>query len=107
MTGPQVSAPSGTVRNWRVSPRFGPSSATANKPPLVQMKAMSGPRHIVMSPDNKFAFLLNELVATVTTLSLDAATGLLTEVSSASALPADTKLVPGAPRGGPSGRWRG
>jgi 6-phosphogluconolactonase len=42
---------------------------------------------------------LNELVATVTTLSLDEKTGLLTEVSSASALPADTKLVPGAPRG--------
>jgi 6-phosphogluconolactonase len=77
---------------------------TANTPPLVQMKAMTGPRHIVMSPDNKFAFLLNELVATVTTLSLDTTTGLLTEVSSASALPADTKLVPGAPRGGPGQR---
>jgi 6-phosphogluconolactonase len=37
----------------------------------------------------------------VTTLSLDAKTGLLTEVSSASALPADTKLVPGAPRPSP------
>jgi 6-phosphogluconolactonase len=71
----------------------------ANTPPLVQLKAMTGPRHIVMSPDNKFAFLLNELVATVTTLSLDASTGLLTEVGSASALPADTRLVPGAPRG--------
>jgi len=77
---------------------------TANTPPLLQMKAMTGPRHIVMSPDNKFAFLLNELVATVTTLSLDTTTGLLTEVSSASALPADTKLVPGAPRGGPGQR---
>jgi 6-phosphogluconolactonase len=72
---------------------------TANTPPLIQMKAMTGPRHIVMSPDNRFAYLLNELVATVTTLSLDAKTGLLTEVSSVSALPADSKLVPGAPRG--------
>jgi len=72
---------------------------TANTPPIVQLKAGSGPRHIVMSPDNKFAYLLNELTAMVTTLSLDAKTGLLTEVSSASALPADTKLVPGAPRG--------
>ena len=63
------------------------------------MKAMTGPRHIIMSPDNRFAYLLNELVATVTTLSLDEKTGLLTEVSSASALPADSKLVPGAPRG--------
>jgi len=77
---------------------------TANTPPLVQLKAMTGPRHIVMSPDNKFAFLLNELVATVTTLALDAATGLLTEAGSASALPPDTKLVPGAPRGGPGQR---
>ncbi|HEV8311335.1 MAG TPA: beta-propeller fold lactonase family protein, partial [Methylomirabilota bacterium] len=42
---------------------------TANTPPVVQMKAMTGPRHIIMSPDNKFAYLLNELVATVTTLS--------------------------------------
>jgi len=33
--------------------------------------------------------------------SLDAKTGLLTEVSSASALPADTKLVPGAARPSP------
>jgi 6-phosphogluconolactonase len=77
---------------------------TANTPPTVQLKAGSGPRHIVMSPDNRFAYLLNELTATVTTLSLDAATGLLTEVGSASALPADTRLVPGAPRGGPGQR---
>ena len=38
----------------------------------------TGPRHIIMSADNKFAYLLNELTATVTTLSLDAKTGLLT-----------------------------
>ena len=78
----------------------------ANTPPIVQMKAGTGPRHIIMSPDNKFAFLLNELVATVTTLSLDAATGTLTEVRSASALPPDTKLVPGAARPAPAWcRW--
>jgi 6-phosphogluconolactonase len=71
----------------------------ANTPPLVQMKAGTGPRHIIMSPDNRFAYLLSELVATVTTLSLDANTGVLTEVSSATALPPDSKLVPGAPRG--------
>jgi 6-phosphogluconolactonase len=77
---------------------------TANTPPVVQLKAGSGPRHIIMSSDNRFAYLLNELTATVTTLSLDAKTGQLTEVSSASALPADTKLVPGAPRPSPPGR---
>jgi 6-phosphogluconolactonase len=70
----------------------------SNTPAVVQMKAGTGPRHIIVSPDNKFAYLLNELTATVVTLALDAKTGLLTETSSASALPPDTKLVPGAPR---------
>ena len=73
----------------------------ANTPPTVQIKAGAGPRHIIVSPDNRFAHLLNELTAVVTTLSLDAKTGLLTEVSSASALPPDTKLGPGAPRPSP------
>ncbi len=71
----------------------------SNTPAVVQMKAGTGPRHIIISRDNKFAYLLNELTGTVTTLSLNAKSGLLSETSSASVLPADTKLVPGAPRG--------
>jgi 6-phosphogluconolactonase len=71
---------------------------TANTPPVVQLKAGTGPRHIIVSGDNKFAYLLNELTATVTTLSLDETTGLLKEVSEASALPPGSKLQPGAPR---------
>src|SRR5206468_5831359 len=62
---------------------------TSNTPPLLQMKAGSGPRHLIVSADNRFVYLLNELMATVTTLALDAKTGLLLEVSSVSALPAD------------------
>jgi 6-phosphogluconolactonase len=72
---------------------------TANTPPIVQLKQGTGPRHFITSPDNRFVFLLNELTATVTTLALDPKTGLLSEVASASALPPDSKLVPGAPRG--------
>ena len=72
---------------------------SANTPPVLQMKQGTGPRHLITSPDNRFVYLLNELTATVTTLSLDANTGLLTELGSASALPSDSKLVPGAPRG--------
>ena len=71
---------------------------TSNTPPLLQLKAGTGPRHLVVSSDNRFVYLLSELVATVTTLSLDPKTGLLAEVSSASALPPDSKLQPGAPR---------
>jgi 6-phosphogluconolactonase len=76
---------------------------TANTPATVQMGQGTGPRHIIMSADNKFAYLLNELSATVTTLSLDARTGLLKQVSDASFLAPDSKLVPGAPRGAISG----
>jgi 6-phosphogluconolactonase len=72
---------------------------TANTPPIVQLKQGTGPRHFITSPDNRFVFLLNELTATVTTLALDPKTGLLSEVASVSALPPDSKLVPGAPRG--------
>jgi len=76
---------------------------TANTPPVVQMKAGTGPRHIIISGDNRFAYLLNELTARVTTLALDQKTGLLREVSDASALPPDSRLQPGAPRG-PAGK---
>jgi 6-phosphogluconolactonase len=69
---------------------------TANTPPVLQLKAGTGPRHLITSPDNRFVYLLNELTATVTTLSLE--NGILKELSSASALPPDSKLVPGAPR---------
>ncbi len=72
---------------------------TANTPPVAQMKAGTGPRHLITSPDNRFVYLLNELTATVTTLALDGKTGTLKEVGSASALPLDSKLAPGAPRG--------
>jgi 6-phosphogluconolactonase len=71
----------------------------SNTPAVAQMRQGTGPRHFVFSPDNRFVYLLSELVATVTTLSLDPKTGLLAEVSSATALPPDSKLVPGAPRG--------
>src|ERR1700682_4043844 len=72
---------------------------TANTPPVLQLKQGTGPRHLVVSQDNRFIYVLNELTGTVTTLSLDANTGLLTEQSSASALPPDSKLAPGMPRG--------
>src|SRR5712671_6713567 len=72
---------------------------TANTPPVLQLKQGAGPRHLVVSSDNRFVYLLNELTGMVTTLSLDPNAGTLKELDSVSALPADTKLVPGAPRG--------
>ena len=71
---------------------------SSNTPAVLQMKPGTGPRHFIFSPDNRFVYLLSELLATVHTLSLDAKTGLLTEASSASALPPESKLQPGSPR---------
>ncbi|MCX5819094.1 MAG: beta-propeller fold lactonase family protein [Deltaproteobacteria bacterium] len=71
---------------------------TANTPPIVQMKTGTGPRHIIISGDNKFAYLLSELAGTITALSLDQKTGLLSYVSEASVLPPDSKLRRGVPR---------
>jgi 6-phosphogluconolactonase len=72
---------------------------SSNTPSVQLMKAMTGPRHFITSGDNKYLYLLSELVGTVTTLAIDGKSGLLTEVSTATGLPPDTKLGPGAPRG--------
>src|SRR5204863_6381834 len=56
-------------------------------------------RHFITSSDNKYLYALSELLATVTTFSIDGKTGLLTEVGTATGLPTDSKLGPGAPRG--------
>ena len=77
---------------------------TSNTPAVVLQKSLTGPRHFVISRDNKYLYALSELLGTVTTYTLDNKTGLLTEVGSASGVPPDAKLIPGAPRlpiGGP------
>ena len=71
----------------------------SNTPAVFLAKPMTGPRHFITSPDNRYMYVLSELVGTVTTFSIDGKTGLLTEVSSATGLPPDSKLGPGAPRG--------
>ena len=69
-----------------------------NTPPLLQLKAGTGPRHMVFSSDNRFLYVLSELMGTVTTLALDTASGHLSVQGSESILPPDTRLQPGMPR---------
>ena len=71
----------------------------SNTPAVFLMKEMTGPRHFIFSNDNRFVYVVSELLATVTTFALDPKTGVLTEVGSVSGIPADSKLRPGAPRG--------
>jgi len=76
----------------------------SNTPAVYLAKPVTGPRHFVTSGDNKFLYLLSEMAGTVTTFAIDGKSGLLTEVGSVSALPPDTKLGPGLPRGSVAGR---
>jgi 6-phosphogluconolactonase len=50
-------------------------------------QAGAGPRHITFHPNNKHAFIINELHATVTVVRCEA--GILTEVQTVSSLPSD------------------
>ena len=63
--------------------------ATPNAPPFVEARKGAGPRHIVFHPHGRFAYSTNELDATVNAYGFDAATGTLTQVGTASALPPD------------------
>jgi 6-phosphogluconolactonase len=72
-----------------------------NSMPIAQLKAGSGPRHLVASADNRFIYVLGELDATITTLALDGGTGSLVQRNVASFLPAGSTLRPGAPRPAP------
>ncbi len=70
----------------------------SHTPAVAMMKAYTGPRHFAISADNRFLYVLNELIATVTTFRIDGRTGLLEEVSTAGALQPDAGLSPGLPR---------
>ena len=58
-----------------------------NDPAFVETKKGAGPRHFVFSPDDKFAYLVNELDGTVNSYRYDAGKGTLTEVGSVSIVP--------------------
>jgi len=52
------------------------------KKPFEQMPAGSGPRHLVFSPDGRFAFLDTELSAQIVSFRWDAQAGRLTQIQS-------------------------
>jgi 6-phosphogluconolactonase len=76
--------------------RFDNGKLAPNSPPWVQLKAGSGPRHLVISKDNRFVYVLCELDGTVA--ALEHRDGMLTEVSTVSTLAPGTKLKPGTAR---------
>jgi 6-phosphogluconolactonase len=65
---------------------------TPNDPPSAKVAPGSGPRHFCFHPDGKHAFVINEMLLTVTMFGYDASAGKLTEVKTARTIPeAETK----------------
>jgi 6-phosphogluconolactonase len=60
---------------------------TAHEPPSVNLAPGAGPRHFAFHPNGQFAYVINEMASTVTTMSYDADKGTLTEVQTVSTLP--------------------
>ena len=65
----------------------GTGMLTPNTPATVRTKTGAGPRHLVFHPSNRFAYLMNELDASVNAYVFDGASGTLEEQQSISALP--------------------
>jgi 6-phosphogluconolactonase len=66
-------------------------SLTANNPPFAKFDAGAGPRHFVLRPDGKFAYVVAEMGNTVTVFSNDAASGRLQPLQTVTTLPKDFK----------------
>jgi 6-phosphogluconolactonase len=67
---------------------------TPNDPPFGVVKPGSGPRHFAFHPNGRFAYVINEIVCTVTAFSYDAKRGALTEIETVSTLPPDEAMKP-------------
>ena len=64
-------------------------SLTPNDPPFAKVDAGAGPRHFVLRPDGKFAYVIAEMGHSVTVFSNDAASGRLQPLQTVTTLPKD------------------
>ena len=74
---------------------------TPNDPPVVKAASGNGPRHPVLSPDNKTLYVLCELSGAVLRFAVDQARGTLTLLDTTATVPPEAGLVPGLPPGAP------
>ena len=73
------------IRIYRLDPAA--HKVTPNDPPFAKEEAGYGPRHMVLSPNGKFAYVVNELKSFVTAFSRNASTGALEAIQRAPTLP--------------------
>jgi 6-phosphogluconolactonase len=62
---------------------------TANEPAFVKLAPGAGPRHFSFGVNGKYAYVINELNASVTAFAFEKASGTLTEIQSITTLPDD------------------
>ncbi len=70
------------------------SKLTANDPPSVSVQPGSGPRHFAFHPGGKRAYVINEILCTLTAFDYDAQAGRLTETQTLSTLPEGVAVKP-------------
>jgi len=71
---------------------------TPNDPPLLKALPDNGPRHIIISPDNKYLYVICELSGNIIQYAIDQEKGTLKELNYTGAVPADSGLTPGKAR---------
>ena len=69
-------------------------SLAASDPPFAATEPGAGPRHFALHPRGRFAYVINELLNSVTTFTRNPESGGLTALQTISTLPADQKPLP-------------
>jgi len=67
----------------------GTGALMGNDPAAVGLAPGSGPRHFACAPDGRHAFVINEMLSTLTSFSVESPRGVLTEVQTVSTLPSE------------------
>jgi 6-phosphogluconolactonase len=79
------------IRIYKVDTGF--ATLLPNVPPLARADPGSGPRHIVLSHDGKFAYVIHELIPQVSVFTRDSVSGGLTQVQTIPTVPDGFKGV--------------
>ncbi len=60
---------------------------TPNDPPFAMVPPGSGPRHVAFHPNGKFAYVINEMKSTLTSMTWDPKAGTMQEIETVSTVP--------------------